>query len=53
MSEIIPKNLKVAELKEELKARGLHIAGKKDVLVKRLEAALAGEEPPAQSKLKL
>ena len=37
------KKLKVPELKEQLKERGLETTGKKDELVARLEASLAAE----------
>ena len=37
------KKLKVPELKEQLKERGLDTTGKKDELVARLESALADE----------
>lgn len=40
------KKLKVAALKDELIARGLSTDGKKDVLVARLEAALADKSAP-------
>ena len=43
MSDIEPKKLKVAELREELKARGLDTKGNKAQLVKRLEKAIAAE----------
>ena len=43
MSNIEPKKLKVTELREELKARGLESKGNKAQLVKRLEKALAAE----------
>ena len=39
-----PSSLKVAELKELLKARGLAVNGKKAELVARLEEALKAEE---------
>lgn len=48
MSDIIPKNLKVAELREELKNRGLNTTGKKATLVKRLEAALRNKDVPSE-----
>ena len=48
------KKLKVPELKEQLSERGLSTEGKKDMLVARLESAIADEaaaapaaEPPA------
>lgn len=43
MSDIEPKKLKVAELREELKARGLDTKGNKAQLVKRLEKAIVAE----------
>ncbi len=43
MSDIEPKKLKVTELREELKSRGLDTKGNKAVLVKRLEKALKAE----------
>ena len=46
MSELDPEKLdklKVAELQEELKARGLDTKGKKAFLVKRLRIALLNE----------
>lgn len=44
MSDIDPNKLKVAELKEELKNRGLDTKGNKAVLVKRLKQALNKEQ---------
>jgi hypothetical protein len=41
--------LKVAELKELLRERGLGVSGKKADLVKRLEEAIAAEEPAEAS----
>ena len=38
-----PKKLKVTELREELKARGIDTKGNKAQLVRRLEKALAAE----------
>ena len=43
MSDIDPKKLKVAELREELKQRGLDTKGNKGQLVKRLQQFLASE----------
>ena len=43
------KKLKVPELKEQLKERGLDTTGKKDALVARLESALA-DEPAASTE---
>ena len=42
-----PSTLTVAQLKEELKQRGLGVDGLKAALVERLEAALAAEAPKA------
>jgi hypothetical protein len=44
MSDVEPKKLKVAELREELKTRGLDAKGNKAQLVKRLEKAIARED---------
>lgn len=44
MSDIDPNKLKVAELREELKSRGLDTKGTKPVLVKRLKKALNEEK---------
>ena len=43
MSDIDPTKLKVAELRDELKARGLDTKGTKAVLVKRLKKAIASD----------
>lgn len=43
MSDIDPNKLKVTELRDELKARGLDTKGVKAVLVKRLKQALNKE----------
>ena len=40
MNDVEPSKMKVAELKEELKKRGLETSGKKGELVSRLEKAL-------------
>ena len=42
-SKIKPGTMTVPALKEALRLRGLSVAGNKEVLVKRLEGALAGE----------
>lgn len=44
MSDIDPNKLKVVELREELKSRGLDTKGTKPVLVKRLKKALNEEK---------
>ena len=44
------KKLKVAELRDELKSRGLDTKGNKPALVKRLEKALKAEQGEAQRK---
>ena len=44
MSDIDPKKLKVAELREELSERGLDTKGNKAQLVKRLQKALVAEQ---------
>ncbi len=49
MSDIDPKKLKVTELREELKSRGLDTKGNKPQLVKRLEKALKEEAGGAAS----
>ena len=38
-----PRMMKVCELKESLRARGLSTSGNKDVLVRRLEGVLGDE----------
>ena len=43
MSDVDPRELKVSELKQELKSRGLDTKGKKAELVERLELALEVE----------
>lgn len=43
MSDIDPEKLKVTELRDELKARGLDTKGVKAVLVQRLKEALESE----------
>ena len=45
-----PNKLKVAELREELKIRGLDAKGTKPVLVKRLQQALNKEQGIAGKK---
>ena len=40
---LIPRTLSVAQLKDELKKRGLSTTGSKDILSRRLEGCLAGE----------
>lgn len=42
-SKIKPGTMTVPTLKEALRSRGLSVAGNKEVLVKRLEGALAGK----------
>lgn len=42
-SSLSPTTMSVAQLKEALRIRGLSTQGNKDVLVRRLEGALAGE----------
>lgn len=43
MSELNVKKMKVAELRDELAARGLDTKGTKPVLLKRLEEAILAE----------
>lgn len=47
-----PEQLKVAELREELKKRGIQIKGLKKDLVDRLEEVLKQEEVEQQKNLK-
>ena len=55
MSDIDPDKLKVAELRDELKARGLDTKGNKAALVARLKESLSESEGGAGEvgKLKL
>ena len=39
--QLIPRQLSVPELKQELKKRGLSTRGNKDILIKRLDGNLA------------
>lgn len=47
---IEPKKLKVAELREELKNRGLETKGNKAQLVKRLEKAIKKEDGESEGR---
>jgi heterogeneous nuclear ribonucleoprotein U-like protein 1 len=49
MSDIEPAKLKVTELRDELKKRGLDTKGNKPQLVKRLEKAIAAESGDAEA----
>ena len=44
MSDIDPDKLKVAELRDELKARGLDTKGNKAALIARLKEALESDD---------
>ena len=50
MSDIDPDKLKVTELRDELKARGLDTKGVKAVLVQRLKEALESEGVESEGK---
>ncbi|BFZ08002.1 hypothetical protein BsWGS_11041 [Bradybaena similaris] len=50
MSDLDPDNLKVAELRDELKNRGLDTKGNKAALVSRLKEALGYADPSAEGE---
>ena len=42
--ELIPRSMTIEELKNHLRARGLSVSGRKDVLVRRLEGRISAGE---------